>query len=103
MAENHDVFDSTLTGDQMGRIAPWIRVPPSFDDRDPELAARFGAMREAWRRSSAPFGPPVGSPANLRLEEVARQKSVPTLCQRHCGRMGFSECRTGRAGAQIAC
>jgi 2,5-diketo-D-gluconate reductase A len=48
MAENYDVFGFTLTGDQMARIAA-LDTGESvfFDHRDPEVAGRFGGMREA--------------------------------------------------------
>jgi 2,5-diketo-D-gluconate reductase A len=47
MAENYDVFDFALTGDQMGRIAALdTGASVFFDHRDPEVAGRFGGMRE---------------------------------------------------------
>jgi 2,5-diketo-D-gluconate reductase A len=44
---NYDVFDFALTGDQMGRIAALdTGASVFFDHRDPEVAGRFGGMRE---------------------------------------------------------
>jgi 2,5-diketo-D-gluconate reductase A len=48
MAENYDVFDFTLTGDQMARIAALdTGASVFFDHRDPEVAGRFAGMPEA--------------------------------------------------------
>ena len=47
MAENYDVFDFALTGDQMATIAAMdTGASIFFDHRDPEVAGRFGGMRE---------------------------------------------------------
>jgi 2,5-diketo-D-gluconate reductase A len=48
MAENFDVFDFSLTDDDMARIAAMdTGASMFFDHRDPEIAGRFNGMREA--------------------------------------------------------
>jgi 2,5-diketo-D-gluconate reductase A len=46
MAENFDVFDFALTGEQMGRIAT-LDTDESlfFDHRDPVMVSRLGGHR----------------------------------------------------------
>lgn len=46
MAQNLDVFDFTLTEDQMGRIAMLdTRVSLFFDHRDPAMVSWLGGRR----------------------------------------------------------